>query len=139
MKNREFKIIERAFYNYQTIMQSAVKSTVDLAEKGIITDYMKLPVQSSNRGARENKLCAIIDDELKKVRWCYVVEKVLDHYYFEKDKVKFINTHFFKKKGDIETCLEVGIGRMTFYRWQNEILETAYNWAKELKLIGDTK
>ena len=46
---------------------------------------------------------------------------------------------FFNKKGDIETCLEVGIGRMTFYRWQNEILETAYNWAKELKLIGDTK
>ena len=135
MKNREFKVIERAFYNYQTIMQSAVKSTVDLAEKGIITDYMKLPVQSSNRGARENKLCAIIDDELKKVRWCYVVEKVLDHYYFEKDKVKFIRMHYFDRKTETEACMSIGICRATMFNWRNEILETAYKWAKELRLI----
>lgn len=139
MKNKEFKIIEKVFYNYKKMMESAVTSTVDLAEKGVIADYMKLPVQSSNRGARENKLCEIIDKQLIEIRWCYVVEKTLDHYCFEQDKKKFINMHYFNHKCDIETCLEVGISRRTFYGWRNEILSIAYKWAVELKLLKENK
>ena len=68
-----------------------------------------------------------------------MVEKVLDHYHFESDKVRFIEDYFFKLKGEVHTCVNVGIGRATLYRWENEIIETAYKWAKELKLIKENE
>lgn len=118
-------------------MKSAVISTVEWAESNFAVDYSKVSVQTSPGNYKEAQLCAILDDNLKIVRWCYVVEKVLDHYHFEKDKIRFIQEHYFKQKGDIETCFDVGIGRATFYRWQEEIIEEAYKWAKELRLIGE--
>jgi hypothetical protein len=67
-----------------------------------------------------------------------MVEKTLEHYHFEKDKVRFVQLYFFKKNTILYTCLEVGICRATFFNWENEILETAYKWAKELRLVkGD--
>ena len=137
MKGKTRFLIKHAFYNYREMQKQSVISTVDWAESNFAVDYSKVSVQSSHSNHKEAQLCALMDDNLKKVRWCYMVEKVLDHYRFEEGKVKFIQEHYFKKKGDILTCLEVGICRATFYNWQEEILETAYNWAKELKLIGE--
>lgn len=127
--------IKRAFYSYPKFLKQAVQSTVDFAEENFAVDYSKVSVQSSKTNAKETKLCAIIDNNLNTLRWCYVVEKVLDHYHFEKDKVAFINTFYFKGKSDIATCMEVGICRQTLYNWQNEVLEIAYKWAKEYKVI----
>ena len=135
MKNATKNLIKKAFYTYPETMKGAVISTVEWAESNFAIDYSKVSVQTSPSNHKETQLCAILDENLKKYRWCYVVEKVLDHYHFEKDKVRFIETHYFKKKGDIETCLNVGISRRTFYNWQEEIFETAFNWAKELRLI----
>lgn len=139
MENVERNLIKKAFYKYPENQKTVVISTVDWAESNFAVNYEKLCVQTSPCNQKETQLCALLDKNNNLIRWCYLVEKVLEHYHFEKDKVKFINMHFFKQKGDIETCLEVGICRATFYNWQEEILETAYNWAKELKLIGVTK
>ena len=64
-----------------------------------------------------------------------LVDKVLEHYKFESDKLKMIDLYFFNGKTIVYTCLAVGICRATFFNWANEILEIAYKWAKELKLI----
>ena len=133
MENAVRSRIKKAFYSYPKEIKSAVVSTVEWAESNFAVDYSKVNVQTSHCNYKETQLCALMDENLKKVRWCYVVEKVIEHYHFERDKVKFIETHYFKQKGDIETCLEVGISRRTFYNWQDEIIETAYKWAKELK------
>ena len=61
-----------------------------------------------------------------------MVEKVLEHYKFQPDKLKLIDLYFFKGKTIVNTCLSVGICRATFFNWTNEILEIAYKWAKEL-------
>lgn len=137
MKKRARDLIKHAFYNYRDMQKVAVISTVDWAESNFAIDYSKVSVQSSPSNYKETQLCALLDDNLKNVRWCYVVEKVLDHYHFERDKIRFITEHYFRKKSDVLTCIEVGICRATFYNWQEEILETAYKWAKELKLIGE--
>lgn len=57
-----------------------------------------------------------------------VVEKVLDHYKFEVDKLKMIDLFFFKGNSITKTCLEVGICRTTFFNWSNEILELTEKW-----------
>ena len=137
MKNETKKLIKKAFYTYKERMKSAVISTVEWAESNFAVDYSKVSVQTSPSNYKETQLCALIDDNLKNVRWCYVIEKVLDHYHFEQDKIKFIEMHFFKKKSEIETCLDVGISRRLFYYWQDEIIDIGYRWAKELRLIGD--
>jgi hypothetical protein len=98
-------------------------------------DYSKVAVQTSPSNYKEAQLCALMDDNLKLVRWSYVVEKVLDHFKFEQDKVKFIRQHYFAKKGEVETCLEIGICRATMFNWQNEIIDIAYKWARELKVL----
>lgn len=130
----KFKI-KKAFYNYEKFLKSCVISTVELAEQGLIASYDKLGVQGSKSNTREAKLCGVMDKASEQLRWCYVVEKTLEHFKFERDKVEMIRVHYFNGKGDIETCLKVGITRRTFYYWQNEVLEIAYNWAKELKAV----
>lgn len=137
MKSAEKKLIKKALYNYLENLKTAVISTVEWAESNMAVDYGKVAVKSSPSNYKETQLCGIIDDNQKRLRWCYVVEKVLDHYRFEQEKVKFIQVHYFEKKGEVQTCLDVGICRATIFNWQIEILEVAYNWAKELKLIKE--
>ena len=137
MKKGERNQIKKAFYTYPEMMKSAVVSTVEWAESNFAVDYGKVNVQTSPCNYKEAQLCGLIDDNAKKIRWCYMVEKVLDHYHFESDKVRFIKEHYFKKKGDVTICLDVGISRRTFYNWQEEIIEEAYKWAKELRLVGE--
>ena len=129
------KKVKKILYSYPKLQRVAVTSTVEWAESNFAVDYSKVSVQTSPCNSKETQLCKIIDSNLSAMRWCYVVEKVLDHYKFEQDKVKFIKMHYFDKRGELETCLEIGVCRATFYNWQNEVLETTYNWAKELKVI----
>jgi hypothetical protein len=77
-------------------------------------------------------------DEAKKVfHYDSLIEKVLSHYRFEKDKLKLIDLYFFKGRTIVRTCMEVGICRATFFNWTNEILEIAYKWAIELGILKE--
>lgn len=64
-----------------------------------------------------------------------MVEKVLEHYRFEPDKVKMIRLYFLDGQSVNYVCIAVGISRSTFFYWMNEILDLSLRWAKELKLI----
>ena len=137
MEDKERKIVKRALFNYPKLLDGVVQSTVDWAESNIAVDYSKVAVQTSPSNHKETQLCKLIDKNQNNIRWCYVVEKVLDHYKFEEDKVRFIDLYYFKHKGETQACLEVGICRRTMFYWQEEILEITYRWAREFKLIGD--
>ncbi len=137
MKDKKTRLVKKVLYKYPDMMKGAVQSTVEWAESNMAVDYSKVAVQTSPSNYKEAQLCKILDENLANVRWCYVVEKVLDHYRFEPDKQKFIREHYFLKKGETAICLDVGISRATLYRWQEEILDIAYRWAIELKVIGE--
>ena len=135
MTKKERKIIEHALYNYKKFFNNVVMSTVEWAESGLAIDYSKPRITTTSGNFKENKLCGIIDTTEGKLKYCRLVEKVLEHYHFDNAKIRFIEVHFFNNKNDISTCMEVGISRRSFYNWQNEIVEFAYNWAKELKVL----
>ena len=124
-----------SFRNYKENLQVAVISTVDWAESNFAIDYSKISVMGCSGNSKEDALIKIIDKNEDKIRWCRVVEKTMEHYQFEKDKLNFIETYFFNGKSVEYTCIAVGICRTTFFNWENEILEMACNWAKELRLV----
>lgn len=133
---KEYKsVVKKALYAYPKAMAGAVISTVEWAESNMAVDYGKVCVQTSPSNYKEAQLCKLIDENTASLRWCYVIEKVLEHYQFEQEKVKFIQKFFFEKKSEAFTCLSVGVSRRTFFRWKEEILETAYKWAVELKVL----
>lgn len=137
MDGKERRIVKRALFNYPRALDDVVISTVDWAESNMAVDYSKVMVSSTPSNHKETQLCNLIDKNQNKIRWCYVVEKVLDHYRFQDDKVKFIEAFFFEKKTDTQVCLEIGLSRRTLFYWQEEVLDIAYRWARELKVMGD--
>lgn len=137
MKKETRKLIKKMFYEYPKNFNKSVTLAVEWAESNMAVDYSKVAVQTTPGNYKETQLCNVIDKNIRELRWCYVIEKVLDHYKFEQDKVKFIKTFYFDKKGEILTCLEVGISRRTLFRMQDEVFDFAYKWAKELKVIGE--
>lgn len=127
--------IKKAFYTYPKVMAEAVTSTVEWAESNFAVNYEKVCVQATQSNHKETQLCKLIDSNLSKMRWCYVIEKVLDHFKFDRDKIQFIQEYYFERKGENYTCVNVGISRRTLFRWQEEILDIAYKWAVELNVL----
>lgn len=128
------KTIEKVFFNYKKFLSKTVTSTVDWAESGLAIDYSKPMVKNTPTGAKETRLCQILDDNQKALRWCYVVEKTLESFKFT-DRDKLIQAYFFENRGEVCTCKRIGICRATFFNWKNEIIEKAFLWAKELKVL----
>ena len=135
MEKSTRKKIEFAFYNYKKLMESAVTSTVEIADANMAVDYSKVVVKSSTTNKKESKICDVIDKSLTAYRWCMVVEKVLDYYKWD-CKEKLIRKRYFEKKGTLKICLEIGISERTFKYWKDDILLRAFMWAKELNLIN---
>ena len=134
MKKEERKKIEKAFFNYKEYMAQGVISTVEWAESNMAVDYSKVAVQTSPSNYKEEKLCEVIDQKIDTYRWSLVVEKVLDMHKFDA-KSKFIRKHYFDKKNIYQVCYDIGICERTYKYWKEEIIEDAYLWAKEYKLV----
>lgn len=133
--NKEIrKKIENAFYSYKNYINQGVKSIIDWAESGITANYQKLAVQSSSDNKKENRLCQIIDDELKVYKWCRVVENTLTKYHGE-HKDKLIEFLYFNHYTINKTAYLLHVGRPTVFRWKDEVLLTAEQWAQEYKLL----
>ena len=128
------RTLKKAFYTYQEMSKNAVHSTVEWAESIFAVDYSKERVKSSASNVKEGKLCKIIDDNLTAIRWCTVVEKVLDYYKWD-GREKLIRQRYFEKKSITAICLNIGICRSTFFIWSDEILLKAEQWARELRLL----
>lgn len=128
------RTLKKAFYTYQEMSKNAVQSTVEWAESNFAVDYSKERVKSSAGNVKEGKLCKIIDDNLTAIRWCTVVEKVLDYYKWD-GREKLIRQRYFEKKSITAICLNIGICRSTFFIWSDEILLKAEQWARELRLL----
>lgn len=128
--------IERAFYNYTKLVEDCVLSTVEWAESNMAIDYSKVNVKSSPGKGRETKLCETIDKSQEALKWCYVVEKVLDCYKWD-SKEQVIRKHYFERKTIEITSQEIHCSRRTCNYWIEEIILKAYMWAIDMRLIRE--
>ena len=115
-------------------MDTAVKSTVEFAESGLTANYSGEKVKTTPTNKREQRLVNFIDKNMGSLSWCNIVEKTIDTYQFS-PHFSIIQLKFFKAMSVRYVCYQCGISRSTFFRYQDEILETAEKWAKKYRLI----
>lgn len=133
MTKQERKVIEREFYKYKWN-----KSQADNYAVCAVAYNSKAPdgerVKSSSGNANEQLVIRAIYDQERMRGWVKVFEKTLDKFKWEQ-KDKLMRKRYLERKSVWRTCDEIGICRATYFYWLEDILQTAYLWAKELKLL----
>ncbi len=118
------KKIEWAFYNYDSLKESAKEYIVEIAESQIAVNYDKLPVQSSNDNSIERAIINGIDKNIA-YKWCKVVEQTIEH--FEgTGKDTLIRCKYFEKKRNWDIANRLYISDTSVKYWINDILQYAF-------------
>ena len=132
MTRQERWQIEREFFNYKLNREQAANHVASSALSGFAIDYSHERVHSSAGNSVEQAVINAISKEERAWKWCRVFEKTLDKYRWEQ-KDKLILKKYIERKPRWRICEELALDRSTYYRWLNDILETAYMWAKEFE------
>ena len=67
-------------------------------------------------------------------QWRSVFDSVLIRYKWKSEEA-LLRKKYIEHKNHKRICKEIGISKRTYSYWQNRILEDAYMFAKELKLL----
>ena len=130
------RLLKNAFNNYKDNKQTAVQSIKDIAERGLISRYGAIAVASSKKvDGLESAIINYLDKQSKVYLWCLVVEKTLEHYYFDKEKYNFIIERLINKKTFLSISIDFFIAESTAKNWETEILELSEHWAYAYKLL----
>jgi len=135
MNTETRKRIEYYFLNYEKILEQDLERQSDIVYEGIVSDESKSPGGSGRKGsAIENKALRLVDMFLRG-SWVKVVEYTFTAFRFEYE-FEIMKDLYLKKKNRHQIYVERGVGTSSLYLMKNRWLETAYNWAKEFKLIS---
>ncbi len=133
MTKQQRKTIEREFYRYNFNKRTAD----DYAVTAVAYDS-KAPdgerVKTSGGNTNEQLVIRAIYETERMRGWCKVFEKTIDKFRWEQ-KDKLMQKRYIERKGIWRTCEEIGIERRTYFYWLEDILQTAFLWASELKLF----
>ena len=133
MNKQQRKIIEREFYKYKWNKRESENYAVcAVAYDSSAPDGER--VKSSSGNANEQLVIRAIYDQERMRGWVTVFEKTLEKFKWEQ-KDKLMQKRYIERKSIWRTCEEIGISRATYFYWLEDILQTAFLWAKELKLI----
>lgn len=126
------KKIEWAFRTYDTLKEQGADYLVALAEQGITPMYGAAGSRASPGNPTESK--GIKVTEHNAVLWCKVVENTLTAFQWDMEH-ELITLHYFKKKSRAFVCECLGVGERTFTYWTENIMNYAYQWVQEYKLV----
>lgn len=133
MTKQQRKIIEREFYRYKwNKVQAENYAVCAVAYDSKAPDGERVKTGGGN--ANEQLVIRAIYDQERMRGWVTVFEKTLDNFKWE-HKDKLMQKRYIERKSVWRTCEEVGISRATYFYWIKDIIQTAYLWAKELKVI----
>lgn len=133
MTKQQRKIIEREFYQYNFNKRTADNYAVDaVAYSSAVPDGER--VKTSGGTTNEQLVIRAVCTAERMHGWCKVFEKTLEKFRWEQ-KDKLMQKRYIERKSIWRTCEEIGICRATYFFWLEEILQTAFMWANEFKLI----
>lgn len=133
MTKQQRKTIEREFYRYNFNKRTADNYAVDaVAYSSAAPDGER--VKTSGGNTNEQLVIRAIYETERMRGWCKVFEKTIDKFRWEQ-KDKLMQKRYIERKGIWRTCEEIGIERRTYFYWLEDILQTAFLWASELKLF----
>lgn len=134
MTKEQRKRIETEFYRYEQNRNKAANFISDRALAGMGVDYSKERVKSSNGNSVEESVVKTVDDYMRMYKWCLVYEKTLERFKWTL-KDKLMQMRYIDRNHEVCICDVIGIERRTYYYWVEEVLQIAYQWAKELELF----
>lgn len=134
MTRQERREIEREFFNYKSNREQAANYVASSAYNGFAIDYSHERVQSSSGNSVERAIINAVSKEERLWKWCIVFEKTLDKYRWEQ-KDKLIVKKYIERKPRWRICEELVLSQSTYYFWLDEILTTAFLWAKSYDLF----
>lgn len=133
MTKEQRNIIEREFYRYKWNKRECNNNAViAVAYDSSAPDGERVKTSGGNK--QEHLVIRAIYKTERLSGWCTVFEKTLEKFKWE-HKDKLMQKRYIERKGIYRTCEEIGICRATYFYWLEEILQTAFLWAKELKLF----
>ncbi|MDE6442333.1 MAG: DUF1492 domain-containing protein [Clostridia bacterium] len=133
MTKQQRKTIEREFYKYEWNRREATNHTVTaVAYNSSAPDGERVKTSSGNKN--EQLMIRAIYETEQMLGWVKVFEKTLDKFKWE-HKDKLMRKRYIERKSIWRTCEEIGISRATYFYWLEDIMQTAFMWALELKLF----
>lgn len=133
MTNEQRKTIEREFYRYTFNKRTCENYAVlAVAYDSSAPDGERVKASSGNKN--EQLVIRAIYDQERMRAWCHVFEKTQDKFKWE-HKDKLMQKRYVEHKKVWRVCDELHIVERTYHYWHNQILEVAYMWAKEFKLL----
>lgn len=135
MTSEQRKTIEREFYKCD-VYKNEVKETLDGAiYSGATVDYSTVRVSGGGgTNGVENRVVKALSESQQKSLWVQVFNYTLIKYTGEY-KDRLIRMKYIEKCSRRSICGKLHIGTATYHRWLDEILETAYMWCRNLKIL----
>ena len=129
----EQRIINRQFYRYKWSKRELENHTLyAVAYDSSAPDGERIKTSVGNR--QEQLVIRAIYETEQLRAWVAVFEKTQERFKWEL-KDKLMQKRFIERKKPWKICDEIGISRRTYDYWLEDILNVAYRWAKEYKLI----
>ncbi|MCI9519256.1 MAG: hypothetical protein HFK08_08420 [Clostridia bacterium] len=126
------KKIEWAFRNYSTLQKQGADYIVELAEQGTTPAYGLVGGGHAPGNPTESK--GIKAAENNAMLWCKVVENTLTTFRWDIE-YELIKMFYFEKKSRTRVCERLGVAERTFTYWTENIMNYAYQWVQEYKLM----
>lgn len=133
MNKQQRKIIEEEFYKYKWNKRELENYTVCAVAYDFSAPDGERVKTSGGNHTEQLVIRAIYETERLR-GWCTVFEKTLEKFKWEQ-KDKLMQKRYLERKSVWRICEEIGICRATYFYWLEDIVNTAYLWAKELKIL----
>lgn len=134
MTNEQKKQLNRELYNYQVYKGKVKDAHEDAFYGGLTVDYSNIRVSGSVGNTAENRVIKALSDSERMSLWIQVFEYTLIKYTGEY-KDRLIRMKYIDQCSRRQICGKLHIGTATYHRWLDEILETAYMWSRNLKIL----
>lgn len=134
MTKQQRKKIEREFYNYENMRNECAEYMAERAIAGLGVDFSGERVKTSRVNTTEDKVVKTVDEYERMYKWCLVYEKTLERFKWTL-KDKLMQMRYIDKNHQVCICDVIGISDRTLRYWVEEILQVAFMWAEEYKLL----
>lgn len=134
MTSEQKRQLNRELYNYQVYKGKVKDAREDAFYGGLTIDYSNIRVSSSTGNTAENRLIKALSDSELMLLWIRVFECTLIKYTGEY-KDRLMRMKYIDQCSRRQICGKLHIGTATYHRWLDEILETAYMWSRNLKIL----
>ncbi|MGN0807964.1 MAG: hypothetical protein ACI4MN_05930 [Candidatus Coproplasma sp.] len=137
MDDNQRATLMRELYNYTRYREQIRECAYDLYYSGLTQDYSGIRGGSGGNGV-ENRIISKLSENERKALWVRVFEFThiaYSHLDGEEDKSKFLELKFINRLTHEEISKTLYISVHTCSNWLNDILKTAYGWAKHFNLL----